>query len=256
MNSENIKVPKFSRLFKEPLGLGELVNALPVWGILETLPQGNGEPVMIIPGLSTNDISTKIVRTFLKFKGFNAYGWELGFNVRYTEKIEQSIKKRVDELYERHQQKVTLIGWSLGGVTMRIFAQHYPEKIKQVIALGAPFSNIKGKTHVSWWYGLLAGESVQKFNDVWTKEAAAQPLMPSTSIYSKTDGMVSWEYCMDWETGPKTQNIEVYCNHLGFGMNPSVWCILVDRLHQKEENWELFDESKLIDIEKNTIYHF
>ena len=256
MNIANIKMPTYSRLFKEPLGLGELINAVPAWGILETMPGGNGEPVMVIPGLSTNDLSTTIVRKFLNFKGFSAYGWELGFNVKYTEKVEQNIKRRVDELYDKHQQKVSLIGWSLGGMTMRIFAQHHPEKIKQVISLGAPFSGIKGKTHVGWWYTLLAGESVQSFNDTWTKEAAMKPLMPSTSIYSKTDGMVSWEYCIDWETGPETQNIEVYCNHLGFGMNPSVWCILTDRLRQKEGEWTLFDESKLVDIEAVTIYHF
>lgn len=255
MDTSQIKVPTFKRLFLEPLGVTELVNAIPAWSLLESLPRGNGEPVMVVPGLSTNDISTEIVRSFLKYKGFSAYGWELGFNVKYTESLEKKLIKRIDELYEKHRQKVTLIGWSLGGVTIRILAQHAPEKIKQVIALGAPFSNIKGKTHVSWWYSLLARESVQQFNAQWTKDAAAQPLVPSTAIYSKTDGMVSWEYCIDWVTGPKTQNVEVLCNHLGFGMTPTVWTVLVDRLLQNEDNWQLFDESKLIDIEKTTVFH-
>ncbi|MEZ5006587.1 MAG: alpha/beta fold hydrolase [Chitinophagales bacterium] len=255
MDVSQIKVPSVKRLLLEPLGVSELVNVIPAWSLMESLPRGNGEPVMVVPGLTTNDLSTKIVRSFLNYKGFTAYGWELGFNLTYNEKLEKKLIARVDELYEKHQQKITLIGWSLGGITIRILAKHAPEKIKQVISLGAPFTNIKGKTYVSWWGSLVARQRVKNFNEVWTREAAEQPLMPSTSIYSKNDGMVSWQYCIDWETGPKTQNIEVYCNHLGFGMTPTVWAILVDRLLQSEENWQLFDESKLIDIEKTTVFH-
>ena len=255
MDESKIKLPSIARMIAEPFGLTELVNVIPAWGILESLPNGNGEPVMVIPGLTTNDISTTIVRKFLKFKGFNVYGWELGVNIKYSDSLEEKLIKRIDDIYQKHQQKVSIIGWSLGGITMRLLAKHEPKNIKQLIALGAPVAKITGATNVTWWYQLLTQEKTEDFNQQWAKDISAKPTMPSTSIYSKTDGMVSWEYCMDWETGPQTQNIEVLCNHLGFGMTPTVWYILVDRLRQPEDNWQHFDITRLEKIEKTTIFH-
>lgn len=255
MDTSKVKVPSLKRLVLEPLGVTELINALPTWGLLESLPQGNGEPVMVVPGLTTNDMSTIPLRKFLEFKGFSVYGWDQGLNIKYSEKLEKKLLDRIEMIAQRHQQKVTLIGWSLGGITIRLLAKHNAEYIKQIIPMGAPFSNLAGKTYVSWWYALLAQETIKDFNQTWLKEIEAQPDVPSTAIYSKTDGMVSWEYCMEWTTGPKTQNIEVLCNHLGFGMTPSVWAILVDRILQDENDWQLFDESKLKDIEAASYFH-
>jgi len=252
---EKIKLPTFGRLIREPLGISELVNIIPARDMLDGLPPGDGQPVMVIPGLTTNDISTQIIRTWLKTKGFNAYGWGLGINIRYTMDLERKLAERVDQLCQRHGQKVAVIGWSLGGITMRLLARHIPDNISQLISLGAPFSGIKGRTYVGWWYELLAGESIKDFREDWTSEIAQQPTMPSTSIYSKTDGMVSWEYCIDWETGPQTQNIEVQCNHLGFGMNPVVWMIVHDRLRQDPDNWQLFDESRIPEWEATSLFH-
>lgn len=252
---QDIPLPKYSRLFREPLGLTELFNILPAWDILKSLPNGSGQPVMVIPGLTTNDASTAIIRTFLKSKNFNVYGWSQGVNIKYTPELEERLIRRLEMIRNRHGQRVTIIGWSLGGITMRLLASHAPEHIDQLIALGAPFANIRGKTRVNWWYKLLTGETVDDFPAEWAQQIKDQPLMPSTSIYSKTDGMVSWEYCMDWNTGPQTQNIEVYCNHLGFGMNPSVWCIVHDRLMQEEGTWEHFDVSRLQTIEKRALFH-
>ena len=250
-----IKIPTFGRLFKEPLGFAELLNVFSTWPILEGLPEAHGQPVMVIPGLTTGDISTVIIRSFLNSKNFSAYGWELGINLDYTQKLEDKLIDRVDEIAQKHGQKVALIGWSLGGITTRILAKHAPENISQVFSLGGPFTNLKGDTHVSWWGELVAGRKIEDFNQQWAEDAAAQPSMPSTSIYSKTDGMVSWEYCVDWNTGPQTQNIEVLCNHLGFGFNPVVWMIIHDRLMQEEGKWELFDEARILEAEAMSLFH-
>lgn len=255
INNANIKLPTFGRLLREPLGVSELINLIPARKMLDALPPGEGQPVMVIPGLTTNDLSTHIIRTFLRSKNFNAYGWGLGINIRYSEGLERKLAERIDRISQKHGQKVALIGWSLGGITMRLLAKHLPDNIAQLIALGAPFSGIKGKTYVSWWYELLAGESINDFREDWVREIAEQPEMPSTAIFSKSDGMVSWEYCVDWKTGPKTQNIEVQCNHLGFGMNPVVWMIVHDRLRQDPEHWQLFDESRIPEWEATSLFH-
>ncbi|MCP4120943.1 MAG: alpha/beta hydrolase [Bacteroidetes bacterium] len=255
MDTSTIKLPKIHRLFLEPLGISELVNIIPAKQILDSLPHGDGQPVMIIPGLTTGDWSTKIIRTFLKSKGFYVYGWGQGLNVKYTQDLEDRLKKRIDKIYDRHQRKVTLIGWSLGGLTIRVLAKSYPDKIRQLISLGGPFKSIEGKSYVTWWYELLAQERVKNFNPIWKEAASTLPEHPSTSIYSKTDGMVSWEYCMDWETSPTIENIEVRCNHLGFGMNPTVWQIVHDRIMQPDDEWQPFDVSTIHEIESTALFH-
>ena len=98
MDTASIKLPKIHRLFLEPLGVSELVNIIPAKHILDSLPHGDGQPVMIIPGLTTNDWSTKIIRTFLQSKGFNVYGWGQGINVRYTQDLEDRLSRRIDEI--------------------------------------------------------------------------------------------------------------------------------------------------------------
>lgn len=255
MEPGDIKLPAFHRLLLEPLGVTELINIVPAWPDLEALPPGAGQPVMVIPGLTTGDWSTAIIRTWLKSKGFSVYGWDQGVNIKYTTDLEDRLARRTNDIADRHGMPVTLIGWSLGALTVRILARNHPDPVRQLISLGGPFMNLQGKTYVSWWYELLAGEKVSDFNPEWARAASSRPVHPSTSIYSRTDGMVSWQYCMDWETGPTTQNIEVNCNHLGFGMNPVVWHIVYDRLLQADNAWQPFDLARIPDLERKALFH-
>ncbi len=65
------------------------------------------------------------------------------------------------------------------------------------------------------------------------------PAVPTTSIYSRTDGITSWRCCLTEETD-HSENIEVYGSHCGLGVNPSVLHVIADRLAQPEGEWRPF----------------
>jgi hypothetical protein len=49
--------------------------------------------------------------------------------------------------------------------------------------------------------------------------------VPSTAVYSRHDGIVPWQNCIEPETALH-QNVEVRCSHLGFGVDPAtLWLI-------------------------------
>jgi hypothetical protein len=63
--------------------------------------------------------------------------------------------------------------------------------------------------------------------------------VPATAIYSRTDGVASWQWCLENE-GPRAQNIEVYGSHCGLGHNPAALVAIADRLAQPEGEWKPF----------------
>ena len=68
------------------------------------------------------------------------------------------------------------------------------------------------------------------------------PPVPTTSIFSRTDGVVAWQCSVQIETA-KAENIEVIASHVGLGLNPSVWYAVADRLAQAEGTWKKFDRT-------------
>ncbi len=52
-----------------------------------------------------------------------------------------NLTRRLDEIYvDADNKKVSLVGWSLGGVYARLLAHLHPSKVRQVITLGSPFA--------------------------------------------------------------------------------------------------------------------
>jgi hypothetical protein len=53
--------------------------------------------------------------------------------------------------------------------------------------------------------------------------------VPLTAVFSKRDGIVSWQACID-RSSPDVEHVEVSSTHLGMGVDPDVWAIVADRL--------------------------
>jgi len=68
------------------------------------------------------------------------------------------------------------------------------------------------------------------------------PPVPTTSIYTKTDGVVAWRGSLQ-KAGGQTENICVPASHVGLGVNPIVMYAIADRLAQPEGQWKPFDRS-------------
>jgi hypothetical protein len=212
-------------------------------------PRGNGQPVLVLPGLTTSDRSTVALRRFLRSKGFSAYGWEQGLNFGPLPGVEQGLIGRVNELHEKYGQTVSLVGWSLGGIYARQLGKMMPEKVRQVISLGSPFRGDPRATNAWRVYQMASGQSVDSGDKHMGGAIHKAPSVPTTAIYSKTDGICAWQNCIEQDTAT-TENIEVKASHCGLGHHPAVVYAVADRLSQPEGGWQKFDRSGL----KSTIY--
>ena len=205
---------------------------------LNKLPVGDGHPVVVFPGLGAADMSTVPLRNFLRDRGYTPYPWKQGFNFGPRQGVLDSCRAHVQQVAQRHQEKVSLVGWSLGGLYAREIAKEQPRVARCVITLGTPFSGHPRATNAWRLYEMVSGQSVQ--DPALTEQIRVPPSCPTTSIYSKTDGIVAWQCSINPEA-PHTENIEVHASHVGMGMNPLALYAVADRLAQDPKAWQRFD---------------
>ncbi len=208
---------------------------------------GDGHPVMLLPGFMATDASNKPLRKYLSKIGYDAYGWEIGRNFAKIEYID-SLLQRVEKLYEEYGEKVSLIGWSLGGIYARQVAKEAPELIRQVITMGSPFGGVTQRNHARWLHNIITvGKGTQNVDPELLRDIPIPPDVPLTAIYSKEDGIVPWEVCYEKHESPIIQNIQVRGSHLGFGVNPVVLNIIADRLKYHPDNWTQFKPDSFVE---------
>jgi pimeloyl-ACP methyl ester carboxylesterase len=197
-------------------------------GSHEPLAEGDGHRVIVYPGLGASAWTTWRLRSALDGAGFSTVDWGFGLNRGPRGSLQKYLERlgaAVEAESERDGRRVSLVGWSLGGIFAREIARVVPHAVRQVITLGSPFGAEADATHAGWLYRLLSG--------------LRRPLpVPSTSIYSKADGIVPWQGCLQKE-GPLAENIEVPgVSHLGMGTHRAVIALVAERLAQPEGRWE------------------
>jgi pimeloyl-ACP methyl ester carboxylesterase len=202
---------------------------------------GDGHPVIVFPGLSASDGSTFPLRRYLAHLNYNVTGWNQGFNFGARSGVLESAKQQVVEVFEDTGKKVSLIGWSLGGVYARELAKMMPNQVRSVITLGTPFSGSPRSTNAWRIYELTSGRRTEHESSKYDLPGA--PPVPTTSLYSRTDGVVAWRASLQAPSAvnPQTENIEVLASHIGIGVNPSAWWAVADRLAQAEGQWKPFE---------------
>ena len=220
---------------RAPWELGASLLAAP---ILKTAPKGDGHPVLVFPGLAAGDITTLVLRNFLRDRGYASYAWEQGLNFGPRPGVVEACVARVKQLRAEHGRTVSLIGWSLGGVYAREIAKIAADDVRSVITLGTPFSGHPKATNAWRLYELASGQRIT--DDDRIAELRKTPPVPTTSIFSRTDGVVAWQCSAEQETA-RSENIEVHASHLGMGMNPTALYAVADRLAQPEGKWKRFD---------------
>ncbi|CAG2159848.1 esterase/lipase family protein [Cupriavidus numazuensis] len=217
------------------LELASLPWTLPL--LLRDVPRGDGHSVLVLPGLLASDHSTSLLRRFLRSRGYDVHGWKQGNNLGPREGLLEALQHRVESLHQTSGRKISLIGWSLGGVYARELARAMPEKVRQVITLGSPLYGAPETSSNAWqvFRFLTRGQAVDE-----SARGNVAPPVPTTSIYSRADGVVGWG-CSVERPGPMTDNIEInVASHLGLGVNPLVWYAVGDRLALPEDGWTHF----------------
>jgi pimeloyl-ACP methyl ester carboxylesterase len=208
--------------------------------LLHRAPSGDGHPVLVLPGFLADDRSTVLLRCHLRSLGYATHGWHLGRNVGPTKEIVDGMRRSLDALVDEHGRRVSLIGWSLGGVYARELARVAPGEVRQAITLGSPFRLTSlGQTRTGRLYERYRPRHEARYQ-VPPYTAGHDPLtVPSTAFYTRTDGIVAWQTCVQ-PVGPISENIEVRGSHCGLGHNPGVAFAISDRLAQPDGEWQAF----------------
>jgi len=203
------------------------------------LPAGDGHPIVIFPGLATDRRSIGPLKAFCQRLGYVADDWGRGFNTGPQGDVDEwldGLAQHVDELTAHHDQRVSLIGWSLGGIYAREVAKLLRRRVRQVITIGTPFAGTAEQTHAAWVYRLVSGQA-PLFDEALLRRLRTPPELPTTSIYSRTDGVVAWQACLNPHGTALAENVEVEGSHCGLGWNPKVLAVIADRLRQPEGAW-------------------
>jgi len=207
--------------------------------LLPRLPHGDGHPVLVLPGLLADDVSTRTLRSTLRRLDYRVHGWGLGRNIGPTAICVNGLRDKLDYLHARYRRPVTLIGWSLGGIFARDLARRSPDSVRQVVTLGSPFRlERQSQSRATKVFDRFSHLHVEHRTLPLESETLPLPV-PATSIYSHYDGIVHWQTCLN-APGERCENIAVMASHLGLGHHPaSIWAV-ADRLAQPEGTWQPF----------------
>jgi len=229
-SASSVAGPSIRLLLTEPARvLADLATFPLAASWLSFAPRGDGHGVIVLPGLLASDASTALLRRFLRRLGYDVSGWNLGRNHGPTDEVLDELPRTLTAVAERTGNDVSVIGWSLGGIYAREMARRHPGYVRQVITLGSPFA-LTGprQSHADRAYQRRA--YLHAADRVPSREQVAKPIdVASTAVYSRRDGIVSWQACIEPETALH-HNVEVRCAHLGFGVDPATLWLIADRL--------------------------
>src|SRR6266446_3672186 len=205
-----LRPPGLGLLLAEARGIFEFNASLWLSPLLMRAPKGDGHPVLTLPGFLASDLSMAPMRRYLKELGYETYAWKMGRNV--------------------------------GGVYARDLALQAPGMVRYVVTLGSPFAGDVRATNATRLYEALSGEAVED-NAALRAAISGDLPVPTTSIYSRTDGVVNWRTCL-LRPSDTAENIEVYlASHVGLGVNAAALWAVADRLAQSEGQFRQFDRS-------------
>ena len=236
------RVPSLALLATEPARAGlDLAALAAAWPMLATARRGDGHTVLVLPGWLTGDPTTAPLRIFLRALGHNVTGWSLGRNRGPTGRVVQELRSRLDRLYRSSGRRVSLVGWSLGGLYAQELARAAPGSVRGIVTLGSPV------TRWAPWVRTASGivdrgtrlpRGVDTLPRPWAERGSLR--VPATSVYTRTDGVVHWSSCRYPLRTGRRENVEVRGSHLGLGHNPAVLWLLADRLGMPEGSWTPF----------------
>jgi pimeloyl-ACP methyl ester carboxylesterase len=223
-----LRPPAPHQIFNEAFTALELPKLLLRAPELASLKTRTPRHIMVLPGFGAGDASTLPLRSYLSYVGHNVTGWNRGLNV-------QDVQTTLDELVTVVERKtselgvrIVLVGWSLGGYLAREVARDLPDRIEQVFTLGSPIIGGPKYTQVAPLY------RAQGIDVDWIEQAIIEREKVAlntdvTAIYSKIDGVVAWQACID-DKSPNVEHIEVTASHIGLGISADAYRIIASGL--------------------------
>jgi pimeloyl-ACP methyl ester carboxylesterase len=224
----------------------------PVWRPVDP-EQGGGQGVLLIPGFGFGDRSLAMTGAWLHARGYRPAGARIGINVGCTTELVDRLERRLGEHAEATGGPVVLVGQSRGGWLGRLVAIRRPDLVRGLVMLASPVLDPLGAHPKTLRLvrllarlsglgipGLLTDDCLTGacFHDSTVALAAPLPKeVPALALYSRADGIVPWELCLD----PAAECLELRSTHAGMGFDPDFYTALESRLVK----WTGVDEMRV-----------
>jgi pimeloyl-ACP methyl ester carboxylesterase len=205
--------------------------------------------VLLVPGFMAGDQSLSVLAGWLRRRGSRTAKAGMLFNTDCAERAVGGIESPLRRLAERADGRVVLIGQSRGGELARVVALRNPDLVGTLVMLGSPVLNplsvgpavlgaVRSVARLGdlGVPGMLSSECADGPCCAPFREDLLAPLPPAVravAIYSRSDGIVSWEACLD----PSAEQIEVESSHGGMSVNARVYRVLAEILDQEGDRW-------------------
>jgi hypothetical protein len=201
--------------------------------------EGNRKSVMLIPGFMASDMSLVPLATLCGWLGHKTFFTGIRSNSNCPRETLADLEYHLERISERVRARVTIVGQSLGGVYARELAARLPDLVERVVTLGSPIRFVEEMSNplVTAMAKLIArtrnmdegcfSQSCPCGMGIVERESVD---VPTTVIFSRTDGVVHWESCIDRSGANNVENIEVMASHCGMGINSDVLRVVADRL--------------------------
>ena len=183
---------------------------------------GDGHPVIVFPGLGGAHGSVEPLTAFCRRLGYEAYNWGRGVNRGPRGDVDawlQELAEHVQRLAAASGRRMSLIGWSLGGIYAREVAKILKGRVRRVITIGTPFAGGPRTTHAALAYSLLSGQAAHH-DPKTARRLLSPPSVPTTCIYSRSDGVVAWQACVQPNPPPQVENCRGSGQPLRHGLEP------------------------------------
>lgn len=208
-----VPMPPLWRLATEAAAIVPLA-LNPLRGAIDAKGEGQGWPVLVLPGFTTDDTSTSFLRRSLDRAGFHSYGWDQGFNLGLRSGLIENLEQRVEAIVALEQRKAILLGWSLGGIFARVLAHRIPQDVAQVVTLSSPFSGSRHSNRAWRLYNLVNDHTVDEIPAGF--EFTAKPPVPTIAVWTQKDGIVDPPSARG-RPDESDLTIELDVTHFGYG---------------------------------------
>jgi triacylglycerol lipase len=205
--------------------------------------------VLLVPGFMAGDQSLSALAGWLRRRGSRTARAGILLNTDCAERAVCGIESRLRRLAERADGRVVVIGQSRGGELARVVALRNPDLVSTLVMLGSPVLD-----PLSVGPAVLgAVRSVARLGDLGMPgmlssecgdgpccaafredlRASLPPGVRAVAIYSRSDGIVSWEACLDLSA----EHVEVESSHSGMSVNARVHRVLARILDEEGDRW-------------------
>lgn len=209
---------------------------------------GDGTPVVLVPGFLAGDWSLRLLSAELRSSGYRTYRAGIRSNIRCSNDAAHVLERRIERIVERRGEKVRIVGHSLGGMLGRGVAVRRPDLVAGVVTIGSPLMSV-GAAHpvLLSAAGLLVRLSRMGLPGLISEDCVAGECARTTwdelhlplaggvqfaCLWSRWDGMVDPRACVH----PEGRSIEVSASHLGMAIAPSVHeRVLAELARQRRE---------------------